>query len=119
MAIETVPEDRQRVAPHWPAAPGPVPSEPGIPLPPDPVSYRLKRRLLGKPLHSEELEHQRLGKPTALAVFAVLGALNWVPEWFSPEGPASAEDVGERLADTLLSGFMGDGASGKQKKRKR
>ena len=27
-------------------------------------------RLLGKPLHSEEMEHQRLGKPTALAVFA-------------------------------------------------
>ncbi len=53
-----------------------------------------------------------------VAVFAVLGALNWVPEWFSPEGPASAEEVGERLADTLLSGFMGDGASGKQKKRK-
>jgi TetR/AcrR family transcriptional regulator, cholesterol catabolism regulator len=47
-----------------------------------------------------------------VAVFAILGALNWVPEWFSPEGPASAEEVGERLADTLLSGFMGDGASG-------
>jgi amino acid transporter len=39
-------------------------------LPPDSLSYRLKRKLLGKPLHSEELEHQRLGKPTALAVFA-------------------------------------------------
>jgi amino acid transporter len=41
-----------------------------VPLPPDSVSYRLKRRLLGRPLHSEELEDQRLGKPTALAVFA-------------------------------------------------
>ena len=30
----------------------------------------MKRRLLGKPLHTEELEHERLGKPTALAVFA-------------------------------------------------
>jgi amino acid transporter len=46
------------------------PSRPAVPLPPDSPSYRLKRRLLGKPLHSEELEHQRLGKPTALAVFA-------------------------------------------------
>jgi TetR/AcrR family transcriptional regulator, cholesterol catabolism regulator len=54
-----------------------------------------------------------------VAVFAVLGALNWVPEWFSPEGPASAEEVGERLADSLLSGFMGDGASGKRVKRRR
>ena len=47
-----------------------TPPRPAVPLPPDPLTYRLKRRLLGKPLHSEELEHQRLGKPTALAVFA-------------------------------------------------
>jgi amino acid transporter len=32
--------------------------------------YLVKRKLLGKPLHTEELEHERLGKPTALAVFA-------------------------------------------------
>ncbi len=50
--------------------PEPVPSKPSVPLPPDGVGYRLKRRVLGKPLHSEELEDQRLGKPTALAVFA-------------------------------------------------
>ena len=43
---------------------------PAIPMPPDGVGYRLKRKLLGPPLHSDELEHQRLGKPTALAVFA-------------------------------------------------
>ena len=41
-----------------------------VPLPPDSIGYRLKRKLLGPPLHSDELEHQRLGKPTALAVFA-------------------------------------------------
>jgi amino acid transporter len=51
-------------------APVPAPSAPQIALPPDGVGYRLKRKLLGQPLHSEELEHQRLGKPTALAVFA-------------------------------------------------
>ena len=27
--------------------------------------YRLKRKLLGKPMHSEQLEHERLGKPGA------------------------------------------------------
>lgn len=37
---------------------------------PDSRSYRLKRKLLGEPLHSDEMDHQRLGKPTALAVFA-------------------------------------------------
>ncbi|MGE3620108.1 MAG: amino acid permease [Acidimicrobiia bacterium] len=50
--------------------PRPVPAPPPSLLPPDSALYRLKRRLLGKPLHSEELEHQRLSKPVALAVFA-------------------------------------------------
>ncbi len=36
----------------------------------EPIGYRLKKRLLGTPLHSERLEHETLGKPTALAVFA-------------------------------------------------
>jgi amino acid transporter len=52
------------------AAPEPVPVDPGVPLPPDGIGYRLKRKLLGPPLHSDEIDHQRLGKPTALAVFA-------------------------------------------------
>jgi amino acid transporter len=52
------------------AAPRPAALKPGVPLPPDGLGYRLKRRLLGKPMHSEQLEHERLGKPTALAVFA-------------------------------------------------
>jgi amino acid transporter len=51
-------------------APVPAPSEPGIELPPDTTGYRVKRKLLGKPMHTEQLEHERLGKPTALAVFA-------------------------------------------------
>src|SRR3989441_4104473 len=33
-------------------------------------SYLLKRLLLGKPLATARLEHERLGKPTALAVFS-------------------------------------------------
>ncbi|MFM2071145.1 MAG: hypothetical protein RLZZ623_1408 [Actinomycetota bacterium] len=36
----------------------------------EPISYRLKNRLLGPPLHTDRLEHETLGKPTALAVFA-------------------------------------------------
>jgi amino acid transporter len=50
--------------------PDPTPADAGVPLPPDSLGYRIKRRLLGPPLHSDEMEHQRLGKPTALAVFA-------------------------------------------------
>jgi amino acid transporter len=48
----------------------PVPVVPGVEVPPDTWQYRLKNKLLGPPLHTEELEHERLGKPTALAVFA-------------------------------------------------
>ncbi len=50
--------------------PGPLPPAGTVPLPPDSIAYRAKQHLLGPPLHSDELDHQRLGKPTALAVFA-------------------------------------------------
>ncbi|MCU1379662.1 MAG: nucleic acid binding OB-fold tRNA/helicase-type [Acidimicrobiales bacterium] len=50
--------------------PAPLPAEPAVPLPPDSSRYRLKRKLLGPPLNTEDLEHERLGRPTALAVFA-------------------------------------------------
>ena len=50
-------------------APAPIPADAHIELP-EGVGYRVKRKLLGQPLHSDEIEHQRLGKPTALAVFA-------------------------------------------------
>ena len=36
----------------------------------EPFGYRLKTKLLGQPLYSERLEHETLGRPTALAVFA-------------------------------------------------
>ncbi len=54
-----------------------TPPTPPTPLPPAPVchvpetlSYRVKRHLLGPPLTTDQLVHERLGKPTALAVFA-------------------------------------------------
>jgi amino acid transporter len=51
----------------------PAPSPSMIPkgvAPPEPRSYRIKNKLLGRPLATEQLAHERLGKPTALAVFA-------------------------------------------------
>jgi amino acid transporter len=51
------------------APPKPIPPAPVLDLPED-RRYRIKRRFLGAPLHTEELVHERLGKPTALAVFA-------------------------------------------------
>src|SRR5262245_51563151 len=57
-------------APSRPAA-APAPRS----LPPrvevrEPLSYRLKNRFLGPPLATDRLVHERLGRPTALAVFA-------------------------------------------------
>jgi len=57
---------RPAPAPH----PLPQPVQPAVTLPVDSRRYRLKNKLLGPPLHTEQLEHERLGKPTALAVFA-------------------------------------------------
>lgn len=41
-----------------------------------------------------------------IAVLTILGALNWTPEWFSPDGRLSAAEVGDLMADTLLSGIV-------------
>jgi AcrR family transcriptional regulator len=40
-----------------------------------------------------------------LLSFAILGAVNWIPRWFNPEGPASSEDIGQLFADYLISGL--------------
>jgi len=47
----------------------PLPPRSSIDIP-ETGRYRLKRRLLGPPLTTDQLEHERLGKPTALAVFS-------------------------------------------------
>jgi amino acid transporter len=62
-------EPIQRAEPAPDRGPRPLPAAPAA-LPPDALRYRLKCRLLGQPLHTEQLEDERLGKPTALAVFA-------------------------------------------------
>jgi len=51
-------------------APEPLPAHPPVELPRPRLGYRVKRKLLGRPMDTEDLEHERLGKPTALAVFA-------------------------------------------------
>jgi AcrR family transcriptional regulator len=41
-----------------------------------------------------------------ISVLTILGALNWTPEWFSPDGRLSAAEVGDLMADTLLGGIL-------------
>ena len=54
-----------------------TPKAPPKPLPPESATdleetraFRIKSKLLGRPLDNDQLPHERLGKPTALAVFA-------------------------------------------------
>jgi amino acid transporter len=53
-----------------PAAPEPAPERNVTVALPETRGYRIKNRLLGPPLDTEQLAHERLGIPTALAVFS-------------------------------------------------
>lgn len=40
-----------------------------------------------------------------LMVFAILGAVNWIPRWYSSEGPLTAEQIASTFADYLVRGL--------------
>jgi AcrR family transcriptional regulator len=40
-----------------------------------------------------------------LLSFAMLGAVNWIPRWYNPGGPASSQEIAERFADYLIAGL--------------
>ena len=40
-----------------------------------------------------------------LLSFAILGAVNWIPRWFKPDGPSTSHDVAARFADYLIAGL--------------
>ncbi len=48
----------------------------------------------------------REGINPRIAVLTILGALNWTPEWFSPDGRLDPAAVGDLMADTLLGGIL-------------
>ena len=45
-----------------------------------------------------------------IAVFAILGAINWIAHWYRPEGPAHAPELGAQFADYLLGGLKAEAA---------
>jgi amino acid transporter len=60
-----------KIAAEPQSAPGPKPFPAHAPVDlPESRRYRFKRKLLGPPLDTDQLEHERLGIPTALAVFS-------------------------------------------------
>jgi len=40
-----------------------------------------------------------------LLSFAMLGAVNWIPRWYSPDGPANSQEIADRFADYLIGGL--------------
>ena len=40
-----------------------------------------------------------------LLSFAILGAVNWIPRWYSPNGPSTSEEIADRFADYLIAGL--------------
>ena len=40
-----------------------------------------------------------------LLSFAILGAVNWIPRWYNPDGPATSQEIADRFADYLIGGL--------------
>jgi AcrR family transcriptional regulator len=40
-----------------------------------------------------------------LRSFALLGAVNWIPRWFDPAGPATSGEIADGFADYLIAGL--------------
>lgn len=40
-----------------------------------------------------------------LLTFALMGAVNWIPRWYNPEGPASSQEIADRFADFFINGL--------------
>jgi AcrR family transcriptional regulator len=40
-----------------------------------------------------------------LLSFAILGAINWIPRWFNPDGASSSDEIADQFADYLVTGL--------------
>ncbi len=45
-----------------------------------------------------------------MASYVVLGALNWIPNWYNPRGSLSKEQIGRMFAEQLVRGLRADSA---------
>jgi len=40
-----------------------------------------------------------------LLSFAILGAVNWIPRWYQPNGPSSSQEIADQFAEYLIGGL--------------
>ncbi len=50
-----------------------------------------------------------------LLSFAIFGALNWIPMWFDPRGPATSSEIAEVFVDCFFQGLLVRNASAEEK----
>jgi TetR/AcrR family transcriptional regulator len=62
---------------------------------------RALRRIIGEGISAGEFR----GVEPKIAVFAILGAVNWIARWYRPEGSVHAEELGRQFADHLVGGL--------------
>jgi len=56
----------------------------------------------------EGIEQGVFGKENSkMNAFAMLGAINWLPKWYHPDGELTAEDIGEAFSTFFLKGLSG------------
>jgi AcrR family transcriptional regulator len=48
-----------------------------------------------------------------ITVAGIIGMLNWVPEWFSPKGSETPGQIGDDLAELVLSGLLAPAPKGR------
>ena len=62
---------------------------------------RAMRRIIGEGIAGGEFREV----DPKIAVFAILGAVNWIARWYRPEGALHAGELGRQFADHLVGGL--------------
>jgi len=58
----------------------------------------------------KQVQEQASGRPLAsprLAAFALLGIVNWLYQWYRPEGPVGEEELSQAYVDFFFRGLLG------------
>ena len=45
-------------------------------------------------------------KDLKMRAYCILGALNWIPKWYSPEGKLTPEEIAEAITTYLIKGLL-------------
>lgn len=74
---------------------------------------RAVRRIIERGIRSGEFRRV----DSKVAVFVILGAINWIARWFRPEGSLHAAELGEQYADHLVRGLVASGRTSRRPAR--